>query len=88
MRSEPLPGTKFEFVEHRLEGRLVVAPDGRTGVLGTVVVVRDRQSGRVLSRTAHVRPGDGSGREWTTDQPQALRPCGPITPDTHPPQGG
>lgn len=84
MTTEALPGTKFEFVEHRLDGRLVVAPDGRTGVLATVVVVRDRQSGRVLSRTAHVRPDDGSGREWTTDQPQSLRPARPITPDTHP----
>ncbi|MFG2334684.1 hypothetical protein ACGFMM_34495 [Streptomyces sp. NPDC048604] len=84
MTTAPLPGTKYEFVEHRLEGRLVVDPDGRMGILAAVVLVRDRQSGREISRTAHVRPTDGSGVEWTTAKPEALRPGAPITPNTAP----
>ncbi|WP_331718728.1 hypothetical protein [Streptomyces sp. NBC_00212] len=76
--------TRLETVDHRLAGRRVVDPEGRTGILGTVVIERDRESSRVVSRIAHLRPVDGSGREWTTDNPAALRPTGPVTPDTSP----
>ena len=72
MTTEPLPGSRVEFVDHRLAGRLVAAPDGRTGVLKAVLLVRDRQTLRVLSRTAHLL--DDWGVEWKMTDPHALRP--------------
>ncbi|MFG2332830.1 hypothetical protein ACGFMM_24815 [Streptomyces sp. NPDC048604] len=38
----------------------------------------------MISRTAHMRPADAAGFEWTTDKPEALRPAGPVIPETHP----
>ena len=49
----------------------------------TVLGLQDRQARRVVSRTAHLRPVDGSGIEFTAD-PLTLRPADPINPDTHP----
>ncbi|MEU8526438.1 hypothetical protein AB0C77_12700 [Streptomyces sp. NPDC048629] len=72
MTTQPLPGSRTEFVDHRLAGRLVAAPDGRTGVLKAVLLKRDSHTLLVHSRTAHLL--DDWGVEWKMTDPQALRP--------------
>ncbi|GAA3386373.1 hypothetical protein [Streptomyces racemochromogenes] len=67
--------------EHHLLGREVVHPGtGRTGTLATVLVNTSKTTGRAISRTAHMRPLDRSGREWTTD-PRELEPLRVLAPD-------
>ncbi|MFI9047280.1 hypothetical protein [Streptomyces sp. NPDC053427] len=66
MTTSPLPGIRIEIAEHRLTGLRVTDAEGRTGILGHVVIERDRQTQREVSRTAHLRPVDASGIEWTT----------------------
>ncbi|MFF1415820.1 hypothetical protein ACFVX6_39635 [Streptomyces sp. NPDC058289] len=39
-----------------------------------------KTTGRTIRRTAHMRPLDGSGREWTAD-PQELEPMRHLEPD-------
>lgn len=76
--------THLECVQHRLAGREVIDPStGRRGILGSVLVERSRATDRVVKRTAHLRPVDGSGWEWTAD-PRTLKPAVPVNPDTHP----
>ncbi|GAB2880691.1 hypothetical protein [Streptomyces mayteni] len=53
---------------HELMGQLVTDPTtGRVGRLDGVLEHVARESGRVLHAEAHMRPVDGSGREWTAD---------------------
>ncbi|MFJ7272280.1 hypothetical protein ACIQV3_37580 [Streptomyces sp. NPDC099050] len=62
-----------EDTAHRLLGREVVHPaTGRTGTVATVLVRTAKTTGRTTSRTAHMRPLDGSGCEWTAD-PRELK---------------
>ncbi|MFD8386160.1 hypothetical protein ACFV2X_47970 [Streptomyces sp. NPDC059679] len=57
-------------------------PTGRTGTVGGVLITRAR-GGSIVSRTAHVRPEDGSGWEWTAPAAE-LHITAPISPATHP----
>ncbi|MEV6957475.1 hypothetical protein [Streptomyces sp. NPDC051183] len=67
--------------DHPLVGREVIHPaTGRTGTVGTVLVRTSKATGRTISRTAHMRPLDGSGREWTAD-PRELEPLRHLAPD-------
>ncbi|MGW6412903.1 hypothetical protein ACWF95_38005 [Streptomyces vinaceus] len=67
--------------DHRLLGREVIhLPTGRTGTVGTVYVRTSKLAGRTISWTAHMRPLDGSGREWTAD-PRELKPLRELAPD-------
>ncbi|MGP3636867.1 hypothetical protein ACTU45_26515 [Streptomyces sp. 24-1644] len=66
---------------HRLVGREVIhCATGRTGTVGTVLVRTSKVTGRTISRTAHMRPLDGSGREWTAD-PKELETLRCLAPD-------
>ncbi|WP_371619945.1 hypothetical protein [Streptomyces sp. NBC_00454] len=66
---------------HRLLGREVIHPaTQRTGTVATVYVRTSKLTGRTISRTAHMRPLDSSGREWTAD-PAALTPLRALAPD-------
>ncbi|MFD3329623.1 hypothetical protein [Streptomyces sp. NPDC058701] len=70
-----------EEAGHPLAGREVIHPaTGRTGTVGTLLVRTAKATGRTISRTAHMRPLDGSGREWTAD-PKELAPLRHLAPD-------
>lgn len=67
--------------DHHLLGREVIhAATERTGTVGTVFIRTSRSTGKTVGRTAHMRPTDGSGREWTAD-PRELKPLLHIAPD-------
>ncbi|MFD6891167.1 hypothetical protein [Streptomyces sp. NPDC059957] len=70
-----------EDTEHRLLGRDVVHPaTGRTGTVATVLLRTAKATGRTIGRTAHMRPLDGSGREWTAE-PHELKLLRHLAPD-------
>ncbi|MFI8504947.1 hypothetical protein ACIGFK_41545 [Streptomyces sp. NPDC085524] len=59
--------------DHRLLGQEVIhPPTGRTGTVGTVYARTSKLTGRTIGRTAHMRPHDHSGREWTADPSELL----------------
>ncbi|UUY52765.1 hypothetical protein NRK68_36535 (plasmid) [Streptomyces yangpuensis] len=62
--------------DHHLLGREVIHPGTeRTGTVGTVFIRTSKVTGKPVGRTAHMRPMDGSGREWTADPPRAETPA-------------
>ncbi|MGO4462601.1 hypothetical protein AB4039_35735 [Streptomyces sp. M-16] len=66
---------------HRLLGREVIHPaTERTGTVGSVYIRTSKPTGNEVGRTAHMRPLDRSGREWTAD-PRELKPFRHLTPD-------
>ncbi|MFK0016298.1 hypothetical protein [Streptomyces sp. NPDC091027] len=66
---------------HRLLGREVIHPGTqRTGTVGTVYIRTSKATGKTVGRTAHMRPLDASGREWTAD-PRELTPLRLLAPD-------
>ncbi|MEW1798247.1 MULTISPECIES: hypothetical protein [Streptomyces] len=63
-----------EDTGHRLLGRDVIHPTtGRLGTVGAVLIYVSKLTDRPVSKVAHVRPMDRSGREWTAD-PDTLQP--------------
>ncbi|WP_326594314.1 hypothetical protein [Streptomyces sp. NBC_01294] len=67
--------------DHHLLGREVIHPaTERTGTVGTVFIRTSKVTGKPVGRTAHMRPMDGSGREWTAD-PRELEPLRLLAPD-------
>lgn len=67
--------------DHRLLGREVIHPaTRRTGTVATVLIRTSKTTGKMISQTAHMRPLDTSGREWTAD-PRDLKPLRRLAPD-------
>ncbi|WP_327267135.1 hypothetical protein OG444_40535 (plasmid) [Streptomyces sp. NBC_01232] len=67
--------------DHHLLGREVIHPaTERTGTVGTVFIRTSKVTGKTVDRIAHMRPMDGSGREWTAD-PRELKPLRLFAPD-------
>ena len=61
-------------ITHPWDGQRVVhPPTGRIGTLGTVIQYTARGSDRVVREEAHMRPVDGSGREWRAPLRELLR---------------
>ena len=61
-----MSGTNLRWGTHTLMGQLVTDPaTGRVGRLDGVLEFVAAGSGRVERVEAHMRPVDGSGREWT-----------------------
>ncbi|MCY0961488.1 hypothetical protein [Streptomyces sp. H27-H5] len=70
-----------EDAEHLLLGRQVIhLATERTGTVGTVLTRTSKSTGKVIDQTAHMRPLDGSGREWTAD-PRELQVLRRLAPD-------
>ncbi|TDC24276.1 hypothetical protein E1265_10160 [Streptomyces sp. 8K308] len=62
------PDTGVRWAPHELIGELVEDPStGRVGRLVAVLEHIDRETNSVVRVEAHVRPVDGSGREWTAN---------------------
>ncbi|MDD9383097.1 hypothetical protein M8Z33_41925 [Streptomyces sp. ZAF1911] len=67
--------------DHRLLGHEVIHPaTQRTGTVATVLIRTSKTTGKRVSQTAHMRPLDTSGREWTAD-PRELKPLRRLAPD-------
>ncbi len=70
-----------EVGDHRLLGREVAQlQSGRRGTVGLILEYRTKATGKLIRSVAHMRPLDGSGREWTSD-PADLQPIRPTAPD-------
>lgn len=67
--------TFMRWTDHDLIGQLVTdQATGRIGTLAAVARYISRETGRTVRAVAHLRPIDGSGREWTAN-PANLTPA-------------